>query len=69
MPVSSADLGLELEQVLQRALRDLGLVRRVGGQELAALDHVVDGRGHVMAIGAGADEERRRADGETFFAA
>ena len=53
-------LGLELEEVLQSALRDLGLVRRVGRQELAALDHVVDGRRHVMAIGPGADEERRR---------
>ena len=52
-------LGLELEQVLQRALRDLRLIRRVRGQELAALDHVVDGRRHMMAVGAGADEERR----------
>ncbi len=56
-----SDLGLELEEILQSPLRDLRLVRRVGRQELAALDHVVDGRRHMMAIGAGADEERRRA--------
>ncbi len=38
MPVSRPTWRLELEQVLQRALRDLGLVGRVGRQELAALD-------------------------------
>ncbi len=58
------DLGLELEQVLQRALRNLRLVGRVGGQELRALDQVIDGRRDVMAIGAGADEERHRAGGD-----
>jgi hypothetical protein len=36
------DLRLELEHHLQRALRDLGLVRRVGGEELAALDQMID---------------------------
>ena len=58
------DLGLELEQVLQRALRNLGLVGRVGGEELGALDQVIDARRHVMAIGAGADEERHGAGGD-----
>jgi len=42
-PVSSVT-GSGLEEILQRALRDLRLVGRVGGQNFAALDHVVDGR-------------------------
>ena len=54
-------LRLELEQVLQRALRDLGLVGRVGGQEFRALDQVIHRRRHVMLVGAGADEERHRS--------
>ncbi len=58
------DLRLELEQHLQRALRHLGLVGRVGGQELAALDQVIDRSRHVMAIDAGADEARNRACGQ-----
>ena len=58
------DLGLELEEVLQRALRNLGLVGRVAGEELGALDQVIDARRHVMAIGAGADEERHGAGGD-----
>ena len=41
----SRHLRLEFEQHLQRALRDFGLVGRVGGQEFAALDEVVDTRG------------------------
>ncbi len=44
------DLRLEFEQHLQRALRDFRLVRRVGGQELAALDEVVDRRRDVMLV-------------------
>ncbi len=43
-----AELGdrrLELEHHLEPALRDLGLVRRVGGQELRALGDRVDDRG------------------------
>ena len=55
------DLGLELEQIMQRALRDLGLVRRVGGEELRALDQVIDARRHVVLVGAAADEERHRS--------
>ena len=61
------DLGLELEQILQRALRDLGLVGRVAGQELGALDQVVDARRHVVLVGAGADEERHRRRPATFL--
>ena len=70
-----ADLGLELEQVLQRALGDFGLVGRVGGEKLAALDQIVHGGGEVMTIGArtaekGAGAGRpvlRRQPGEAFF--
>ena len=57
------DLGLELEQHLQRALRHFRLVGRVGGQPFGALDQVIDGRRDVVAIGAGADEERPVARG------
>jgi hypothetical protein len=56
MPVSSADHGLELEDGLQRALRDLGLVGRVAGEELAALDQRIDDDRAVVAIGARAEE-------------
>ena len=55
------DLGLEFEQGLQRALRDFRLVGRVGGQEFAALDQVVDAGRDVMPVGAAAEEERHRA--------
>ncbi len=51
------DLGLELEGGLQGALGDLGLIGRVGGQELRALDQMIDRRRDVMAVGAGAAEE------------
>ena len=51
-----ADLGLEFEEILQRALRDFRLIGRVGGQELAALDQMVDRGGYMVAIGAGAQE-------------
>ena len=50
------DHGLELEDGLQRALRDLGLVGRVAGQELAALDQRIDDDRAVVAIGAGAQK-------------
>ena len=43
--VQPRDLRLELEQHLQRALRDFGLIGRVGGQELAALDDMIDDAG------------------------
>ena len=51
------NLRLEFEQHLQRALRDFGLVRRVGGEELAALDQMIDARRHMVAIGTRAEEE------------
>ena len=56
-PSSRATWRLELEQDLQRALRDFRLVGRVGGQELAALDEVIDARRDVMLVGAAAEEE------------
>ena len=58
------DLGLELEEDLQRALRDLRLIGRVAGEEFGTLDEVIDARRHVMAIGAGADEEGHRSRGD-----
>lgn len=58
------DLRLELEQVLQRALRDLGLIGRVAGQELAALDQVIDAGRHMVLVGAAAEEERHVRGGE-----
>ncbi len=51
-------LGLKLEEILQRALRHLGLIGRVGGEELAALDEMVDARRDVVAVGAGAEKGR-----------
>ena len=51
-----ADRGLVLEDRLQHALAHLGLVRRVRGQELAALQHRVDDRGHVVVVDARAEE-------------
>ena len=51
-----ADHGLELEHGLQRALCDLGLVGRVAGEELAALDERVDDHRAVVAIGTCSEE-------------
>ena len=48
--------GLELEHRLQPALGDLGLVGRVGRQELRAADDRVDDRGHVVVVHPGAEE-------------
>ena len=56
-------LGLELEQILQRALRDLRLIGRIGGHEFRPLDDVIDGCRNVMLIGAAAGKERHRAGG------
>ena len=55
--IEPRDLGLELEQGLERALGDLGLVGRVAGQELAALDQMIDAGRNMVAIGAAAEEE------------
>ena len=52
------DLRLEFEQHLQRALRDFGLIRRVGGQKFAALDDMVDARGDMMTVSAAPEEKR-----------
>ena len=57
------DLRLEFEEGLQRALRDLRLIRRVGSQELAALHEVVDRCRHMMAISTGTQEARHRVRG------
>ena len=51
-----ADHGLEFEDRGERALRDLGLIRRVGRQELAARDHGIDQHRTVMVVDAGAEE-------------
>ncbi len=51
---------LVLEQRLEHPLADLGLVRRVGREQLAARDHRADHRGHVVVVGAAAGEARRR---------
>ena len=55
--VEARDLGLELEQHLQSALRDLGLIGRVACQEFATLDDMVDARRDMMTIRAGTEEE------------
>ena len=61
------DLGLELEQILQRALRDLGLIRRVGGEEFRALDQVIDARRHVVLVGAGSRRRTAPTPAATFL--
>jgi hypothetical protein len=55
-PGQLADRRLVLEDRLQHALAHLRLVRRVGGQELPALHHHVDDRGHVAVVHPGAQE-------------
>ena len=52
MPVSSQIGRLVLEDRLEHALAHLRLVRRVGGQELAALQDRVDDRRHVVVVDA-----------------
>ena len=47
-----------LVDALQRALADLGLVRRVGRVPLAAEQQLVDGRRRPVAVDAGAEERR-----------
>ena len=54
-------LGLEFEQILQRALRDFRLIGRVAGEEFRALDQMIHRAGHMMLVGARAAEKRRRA--------
>ena len=45
----------------KRALRDLGLIRCVGGQKFRALDQMIHGRRNVMLVGAASDEKGHRA--------
>jgi hypothetical protein len=42
-------------------LRDFGLIGGVAGQELAALDQMIDAGGDMMLVGAAAEEEGRFA--------
>jgi len=53
-----ADCRLVLEDRLQHALAELGLVRGVRGQELAALQHRVDDRRHVVVVHPRAEERQ-----------
>ena len=55
------DLGLELEQRLQRALRHLRLIGCVGGQKFSPLDQMIHRRRHMMPVNPATDEERRRS--------
>ncbi len=55
-PGQLADRRLVLEDRLEHALAHLRLVRRVRGQELAALEHGVDDRGHVVVVDPRAEE-------------
>lgn len=50
--------GLVLEDGLERTLRRLGLVGRVGGEELATRGEGVDGRGHEMVVAPAPEEAR-----------
>ena len=59
-PGELADRGLVLEDRLEDALAHLGLVRRVRGEELAALHQHVDDRGNVVVVDAGAEERQLR---------
>ena len=54
-------LGLELEQILQGPLRDLGLIGRVSRHEFGALDQMVDAGRNVMFVSAASGKERHRA--------
>ena len=53
----SRHLRLELKQHLKRALRNFGLIGRVSGQKLAALDQVVHRRRNMMLIRAATEEK------------
>ena len=55
-PGQLADRRLVLEDRLQDALRELGLIGRVRGEELASLEHGVDDRGNVVVVDPGSKE-------------
>ncbi len=57
---------LELEDDLEGALRNLGLVRCVGGEELRPRQHRVDDRGLDVAVDAGAEKARHAGHREVF---
>src|SRR3546814_3226441 len=46
---------------LQRALRNLRLIRGIGGKELATLNQMIDAGGHMVPIRARSQEERHIA--------
>ncbi len=52
-----ADHGLEFEDGLQGALRDLRLIGRVGGEPLAARDERIDDERAVVIVGSGAEHD------------
>src|SRR5207237_8628413 len=53
------DVGLKLEDCLQRALGDLRLIRSVGGIELGSRYQCVDDDWNVVAVNASADKQCR----------
>ncbi len=55
-PGQEALVRLVLEDRLQRPLRDLGLVGRVGGEELGAEEELIDAGRLIVGIGAAAQE-------------
>ena len=57
------DERLVFEERLEAALAGLGLVRRIGGVELAAGGHHVDHGGDEMVVAAAAEEAGRLAGG------
>ena len=60
------NLGLEFEQILERALRDFRLIGRVAGEKFRALDQVIHRTGHMMLVGARTAEKWRRARRHVF---
>ena len=53
----SRDLGLELENGLQSALRDLRLIGRIAREKFGALDQMIDACGNMMLIGPRANKK------------
>ena len=60
MPVSAATWVWNSNRTCSVPLRDFRLIGRVAGQELRALDEMIDARRDVAPIGAGAEKERHR---------
>ena len=55
--IKARNLRLELEQDLQRALRDFRLIGRIGRQKLTALDDGIDAGGYMVPVSACTQEE------------